>query len=173
MGSSGKMAFLLTLVAILALVSNSSSEPRPQLLPIAAGIVTPLGAAAITPAGAALGLLGGGLALGAATLGAAALSRNSRQRFGRRRRFGFGKRSTEDDNHWEALDSIQEKITELFHRASQLDDEQCVQRLICEVNSDSVMYDSQMDSIILNSFGGNGSGSSLFPEFDTAAQIGS
>ena len=30
-----------------------------------------------------------------------------------------------------------------------------------------------MDSIILNSFGGNGSGSSLFPEFDTAAQIGS
>ena len=30
-----------------------------------------------------------------------------------------------------------------------------------------------MDSFILNAFGGNGSGSSPFPEFDTAAQIGS
>ena len=58
------------------------------------------------------------------------------------RRFGFGKRSTEDVNDWEELGGILEKVTELFHRASQLDDEQCVQRLICEVNSDSVMYDS-------------------------------
>ena len=29
------------------------------------------------------------------------------------------------------------EIVDLFHRASQMDEEQCVSRLICEVNADS------------------------------------
>ena len=54
---------------------------------------------------------------------------------------GYGKRSTNKDNidggAGEELDSVTRKIVDLFHRASQMDEEQCVSRLICEVNADS------------------------------------
>ena len=52
---------------------------------------------------------------------------------------GYGKRSTSTDNisAGEELDSVTRKIVDLFHRASQMDEEQCVSRLICEVNADS------------------------------------
>ena len=49
----------------------------------------------------------------------------------------YGKRSTATTNTDEELDSISHQIVELFHRASQMDAEQCVSRLICEVNADS------------------------------------
>ena len=56
---------LSAFVAIAALTSKAASEPGPFF----GGLVTPfgtatLGTAVVTPAGAALGLLGGGLALG-------------------------------------------------------------------------------------------------------------
>lgn len=35
------------------------------------------------------------------------------------------------------MDSVTRKIVDLFHRASQIDEEQCVSRLICEVNANS------------------------------------
>ena len=51
---------LSAFVAIAALTSKAASEPGPFF----GGLVTPFGTAVVTPAGAALGLLGGGLALG-------------------------------------------------------------------------------------------------------------
>ena len=35
----------------------------------------------------------------------------------------------------EELEAIQERVSEMFHRASQIDGAQCVRRLICEVNA--------------------------------------
>ena len=52
----------------------------------------------------------------------------------RRGNGGYGKRATETDAE---LDSVTRKIVDLFQRASQMDEEQCVSRLICEVNADS------------------------------------
>ena len=34
------------------------------------------------------------------------------------------------------MDTVRRQIVTLFHRASELDAEQCVSRLICEVNAD-------------------------------------
>ena len=50
----------------------------------------------------------------------------------RRGNGGYGKRATETDAE---LDSVTRKIVDLFQRASQMDEEQCVSRLICEVNA--------------------------------------
>ena len=55
-------------------------------------------------------------------------------RLHRRGNRGYGKRATNTDAE---LDSVTRKIVDLFHRASQMDEEQCVSRLICEVNADS------------------------------------
>ena len=49
----------------------------------------------------------------------------------------YGKRSVEGNGDLAELDAIQERVVEMFHRASQMDDEQCVRRLICEVNAES------------------------------------
>ena len=50
---------------------------------------------------------------------------------------GYGKRSVEGNGDFAELDAVKEKVAEMFHRASQMDDEQCVKRLICEVNAES------------------------------------
>ena len=39
----------------------------------------------------------------------------------------------------EELEAIQERVSEMFHRASQIDGAQCVRRLICEVNAGSTL----------------------------------
>ena len=44
----------------------------------------------------------------------------------------YGKRSIRAD---EEMDTVRRQIVTLFHRASELDAEQCVSRLICEVNA--------------------------------------
>ena len=50
---------------------------------------------------------------------------------------GYGKRSVEGNGDLAELDAVNERVAEMFHRASQMDDEQCVRRLICEVNAES------------------------------------
>ena len=37
----------------------------------------------------------------------------------------------------EELEAIQERVSEMFRQASQIDGAQCVRRLICEVNAGS------------------------------------
>lgn len=44
----------------------------------------------------------------------------------------YGRRSTIEDLDDEGIPN---EIVDLFYRASQMDDEQCVRRLICEVNA--------------------------------------
>ena len=50
-----------------------------------------------------------------------------------RRNRSYGKRSIHAE---EEMDTVTRQIVKLFHRASELDAEQCVSRLICEVNAD-------------------------------------
>ena len=45
----------------------------------------------------------------------------------------YGKRSIHAE---EEMDTVTRQIAKLFHRASELDADQCVSRLICEVNAD-------------------------------------
>ena len=54
--------------------------------------------------------------------------------FGYRR---YGKRSIEGNSSFEELEAVEERIAEMIRRASQMDGEQCVRRLICEVNAES------------------------------------
>ena len=49
----------------------------------------------------------------------------------------YGKRSVGGYGDLEELEAIQERVSEMFHRASQIDGAQCVRRLICEVNAGS------------------------------------
>ena len=49
----------------------------------------------------------------------------------------YGKRSVGGYGELEDLEAIQERVSEMFHRASQIDGAQCVRRLICEVNAGS------------------------------------
>ena len=55
-------------------------------------------------------------------------------RLHRRGNRGYGKRATNTDAD---LDLVTREIVDVFHRASQIDEEQCVSRLICEVNANS------------------------------------
>ena len=94
------------------------------------------------------------------------------------------------------METVTRQIVKLFHRASQMDAEQCVSRLICEVNVDpekpkSVRINNYSlpgnvsdnkgttlpskqptERVILLSFGDNDAESSPYPEFDRAARIG-
>ena len=49
----------------------------------------------------------------------------------------YGKRSVGGYGDLEELEAIQERVSEMFHRAGQIDGAQCVRRLICEVNAGS------------------------------------
>ena len=51
----------------------------------------------------------------------------------------YGKRSVGGYGELEELEAIQERVSEMFHRASQIDGAQCVRRLICEVNAGSTL----------------------------------
>ena len=53
-----------------------------------------------------------------------------RRCYGKRSIGGYGADSEE-------LEALRERVAEMFHRASQIDDEQCGRRLICEVNAES------------------------------------
>ena len=95
------------------------------------------------------------LSPGATALAAANVSNRSLRRFGQRRfeyhgYYGYGKRSVDGYGDKEELEAIQEKVAEMFHRASQMDGEQCVRRLICEVNAEHGSSESSLEISVMD-----------------------